>query len=906
MSLTQLETKNIFKNTFINFKKYFKTIKSNKLNTNKISFDFVFDSIDIKQYDLKYFKIISTNKFENNYDIENENNNASEYIELVKFNQNKYHPLFSFSQKNNSLQKVFLNKKSLNLIGNNRYLENETQLISKKRKMQYTFENIINFNNNNEGILTFYLQLNKVNNLNNLDKSIYNFYIYAYDSNDNIIDKTILMNQDIEKYLDTELYKNNIFEDTNTIDSKILNDFNIEFQNKDENFEKKRTVSFLLGKDLYRTLINFKKNKKSVISKIIITEYYENHLLSSTEKLDNFENISQFVFNTYIKISNNSRLKYVISIEYSNRKVVSKNIYHDISNKYIKDKDKNDDILKDNLLIKNLFKNIESFYLQKERLLKINIQFNSSIKSKYFDPIFNSVLFNNEELIHNCYLDISKQKKIDLFSQNVSNFSNGLLTIYIDLFKFNNFLSDQYIKINFQKKFDIKEFFSFESKITIINNNLNKNDNNKVYSSLNYLKIKDIDLNSNFTNLDLSYFFDISNLSKLENLSQFSTENKLLENILNKNYSQLLSDAKKVELEKNINVNNFYLLLKKNILLENNIKNERYHLISIQPDSNGNLFHTFTDINIPNFKEVYTSPIKYKEIYFESKLLIIPDTVFQLNEYKFKNFIKNSILQNKIDQKVIVSDNIITSIFAILNKLNINNISSINEFEIEYLYKYYSLDYSYAKSENVKSELKKQNINMTKNILINNEIIDVKYSKDNKINFNFDINIEELVKLNIQKETIFNSLNEIFKKNKLLSGFYLIDENKLFKDFYKIFFENKKQQYYSNKIYLDLISEINLYSNVIYTFKSKNIVNIEFEINLKNTPMLLHFLNYCKNITKNLSLKKEISLEKNLYQKIFINNSNIQYYDKNNNHVQIEIVFPLKELYLKYFNLSLI
>ena len=49
--------KNIFKNTFINFKKYFKTIKSNKLNTNKISFDFIFDSVDIKQYDLKYFKI---------------------------------------------------------------------------------------------------------------------------------------------------------------------------------------------------------------------------------------------------------------------------------------------------------------------------------------------------------------------------------------------------------------------------------------------------------------------------------------------------------------------------------------------------------------------------------------------------------------------------------------------------------------------------------------------------------------------------------------------------------------------------------------------------------------------------------------------------------------------------------
>lgn len=905
--MIQLQTGNIFKNEFINFKKYFKMLKSQKIYLNQISFDFKFNQSDVEQYNLKYFKVIAINKFENIFYQNNDtinNDKSGNFISINNLKKDIYHPLFSQSK---IAKKSIINlQKNIFNIGKNKNLEIETHTNLKKREIQKSIENIINFNKKNiiDNNLTFIINLSKVNSINDLEKSIYNFYIYAYDINDNIIDKISIVDQNIYQYTEQELFKNNLIEEIDDIKFDFLNDFYIDFDSYDDNFERKRSINFKFGNNLYKTLVSYDKNQKKLINKIIISEYSNDLLLQTIDINKDFNSLSQFIFNTPILINNNTILKYLVTVEYVNKKIINKDLNYDISKIFLKNK-KKDEVISDNNLFLNVFKNIEVFYLQKEKLLQINLHFNDLKIDKYFDPIFTSISFNNKELIDFCYIDKEKIKKLNLSSKRLLDFfqNESKLIFYINVqgYKF-NIINDQILKINIQKKFNNKDSFSFQNKITIINNNIIQNVN-KVYANLIYTNEKEILLNSEYTGLDLNYNLDISNLNK--NIDYFATKNKSLEKYLKTNYSQIISETKKADLEKNISLNQFYIIVKKNVLLDNNKKNEYYFISPINLDESNNFLFNLTDYNIMQFKEIYSQLISYKEVYFESKILVVPSDLYEINEYQSKNKIKSIILENKIDQKVIIGDDIISNVFMILKKNNLNNISSLNDFDIEYLYNYYTLDYSYAKSNNKKVQYQKQIIQAKKNILINNEIINIKLLKD-KIEFDLDLNIEEINRLNISKEIILTSFNKIFKKNKIFSFFYFKNDKNSFNEIYKILFEKNEKCYYNNKIYLDLINEINNYVNINYQFKSKNILNISFEINFNNTPMLRNFLKYCKNINNNLNLLNKMNLENNLYQVLSLPNVNIQYLDTNNNNIQIESLFSNKEIYIKYFDLSLI
>lgn len=903
--MIQLQTGNIFKNEFQNFKKYFKTTQRQKIYLNQISFDFIFDFNEIKQYNLKYFKVIAINKFENNFQQDEDtikNNKSDSFIKSNNFKKEPNHPLF---QKNNKTKKsiIDIQKKTQN-IGKNVNLDIENYIISEKRTAQKTIENIIPFNQSFNNSLTFIINLNRTNNINDLEKSVYNFHIFAYDVDENIIDKISIFDQDIEKYFETELYVNSLLENIDNIKLNFFNDFNIIFDTKDENFEKQRTINLKFGSNLYKTLINYKKNNRKLINKIIITESLNGLILSTINIEQDIENISQFKFNTPINISDTTILTYLITIEYSNKKILSKELNHNVSNQFIKSK-KNNEVIADNLLFKNIFKNIDVFFLQKEKLLQVNLQFNNISINKYFDPIFTSISFKNKELISYCFLDKEKNKKLNLFSKNIINLINeNISQFYIDFSLANNFniIVNQNLKIEIQKKFNIKDSFTYENKITVVSDNIFQN-TNKVYAYLNYVNEKEeIPLNLDQSGLNLNYNLDITNLN--QNIDFFSTKNKSLEKYLKSDYSQIISETKKTELEKNISLNQFYIIIKKNVLLENNIKNEYYYISPTNVNEN-NLSFNLSDYSLDQFKEIYSKPIDYKEIYFESKIMIIPSDLYEVNDCKSKRIIKNLVLQNKVNQSVIFGDDIIENIFVILKKINTNDTSSISDFDIEYLYRYFTLDYSYAKTNNKVLQSQTQIVQTKKNILLNNEIINIEFLSNKKtIKFNFDLNIEEVNRLNIQKEILFSSFNKLFK-NKIFSFFYF-KNNKDFNELYKTFFEKNDDCYYTNKKYLELINEINNFTIINYSFKTKNILNVEFEIDLNNTPMLTYFLKYCKNITRNLNLISNINIANNLYQVILIPNTNIQYSDINGNDIQIEILFSTNEIYLKYFDLSLI
>lgn len=896
--MSRLQTGKIFKNEFSDFKKYYKIKNKQKLYLNNISFD-VYVNEDILTYNLKYFKVIIINKFENDF---SRNSTSINNVESTTFNKylnskniKSFNPLFNLGSSNKDSLKSLQSK--ISIIGNNKIFEKSTEDVIKKYLPKTTFENIINFNEKilvNDKINFLLTLKNSILN-NQQNRSEYDFFIYAYDYNENIIDTINILNQNIEEYIDLELFKNPIQENINNISHSSLSNFSIKLDRNKQNIEKIRSINIEKGNDLFKNIKNFNKNNDKLINKITVSEILNGKSLQTFTIDKNFEKINQVSFDTNFKIMNDSNLKYLITTEYTNKNVVIKNIDIDIPQLYIKNKEK-DEVILDRTYFKSMVKKFNVFYLQKEKIFEVELEFDNIVNSKFFDPLFESIVINNNEVINNCYFDKEKKNSFILDKQNLiqvlKNSKDNKIKFYVHNKLNINVYKENSIKIQFKKKFDQNEIFFIESKVNIIFDNIQSN--NKFYAYLNYTNNIDMSLNSNFTKCNLKYVLDITNVNDNE---YYNFKNKSIENYIDNKYSEVLSDSKKNNLSTSISLNNFYIIVKKNIHLEKNMKNEYFYLSEL-PIKNDEISFEISDNNIKNFIEIYTNENKFKEVFFESKIFVVPNNVYEKNEFLAKNIVKSIVLSRK--SNVIPDDEKINQIYSILKKINLNGTDSLSSLDINFLYDFYCFDYSYAKTPIKVAKKLNQNVNINKNILINEKIFQVDLSKK-IISFNIDLNVEELNRISLKKELLIESLNKSVKN---IFSEFVFKQNKDFIDIFDSFFNNNKKSYFDQKKYQELINEIKLYSSFIFKFKTKNILSLEFQINLEKAPLLNIFLTYCKNIKKNLSLSQDINLNTCLYQKIKFSNLNLNYIDENNNTINLNIAFENNEIYLKYPDLT--
>ena len=896
------KTEHIFKQNFSNYRKYYKIIDNKKTYTNLISIDIELEDSFFENYDLKYFELFNLNQYENSdisKEIESNIRNSSQNINIY---QQKENLQLTYNLNKNVPQ---IQKRLQNLQGKTNQLINKdytqkkliknTQHILDKTKKKYTL---------------FFNTKYSVDDLNNY-KNIYDITIYAYNSQDQIIDIVYLKNLNIFNFQEYSLNESNEIENIDLNTLNLSKNIDIQLLKKDISFNEQRNISISFNEELLKSIRSFFKKDIKTINKIKVFEILNNKNIDLIEiNIDNqiLERGNALIkFEKYINLNMQSFLTYKINIETDDNNIhyIEKNIStHDLFEINVIDtKIKNLETNRKKFL-NNIIKNTFADYDEEKKYIKIEIELYNFIKEKNFNPIFNSIKIANNELIYNCYLDDNKKTKLNLYSNSAYDIfqKNKKITIFI----FNNEIVIE--KNIFQKK-ELEIIFkdTFSNKIINIKKNIfikyiQSNSNDNINADLIYQNINpNIDLKSQYSNSNLRYSLNLLKNDNNQNL--FKKINENIENYISKNYSQLLSDTKKEEFENSFeDLNNFYLILKKNLTI-NNLTECYYY---IEKFENNSFIKEISDNgNISSFKEtLYMNyEVFYKEVFFESKLLLIPTNFFaNLTKYQTQQKIRLILNSNVSNFQYIsnIEENI-ELIYNILKKIN-NNLNDLTQFEINLLYDYYCLTITYARSNKLKKEKQNNEIVYQKNISINNKLIPVEVINKN---FKFDLkfNIEELNAIGIKNDQIISLFSKAFEeKNLKLNKFYFLSNNRNsinYLEMYEEILKNKDQKYSAIE-YEEMIKEIN--QNIQYSFNalSKYFITISIKLDILKCEKFLNFIQNLRHLDYN---NKKIDISNNLYQEINLNQYNFIFKDNNEDTHNLIISFNDLNCYISYENI---
>ena len=896
------KTEHIFKQNFSNYRKYYKIIDNKKTYTNLISIDIELEDSFFENYDLKYFELFNLNQYENSdisKEIESNIRNSSQNINIY---QQKENLQLTYNLNKNVPQ---IQKRLQNLQGKTNQLINKdytqkkliknTQHILDKTKKKYTL---------------FFNTKYSVDDLNNY-KNIYDITIYAYNSQDQIIDIVYLKNLNIFNFQEYSLNESNEIENIDLNTLNLSKNIDIQLLKKDISFNEQRNISISFNEELLKSIRSFFKKDIKTINKIKVFEILNNKNIDLIEiNIDNqiLERGNALIkFEKYINLNMQSFLTYKINIETDDNNIhyIEKNIStHDLFEINVIDtKIKNLETNRKKFL-NNIIKNTFADYDEEKKYIKIEIELYNFIKEKNFNPIFNSIKIANNELIYNCYLDDNKKTKLNLYSNSAYDIfqKNKKITIFV----FNNEIVIE--KNIFQKK-ELEIIFkdTFSNKIINIKKNIfikyiQSNSNDNINADLIYQNINpNIDLKSQYSNSNLRYSLNLLKNDNNQNL--FKKINENIENYISKNYSQLLSDTKKEEFENSFeDLNNFYLILKKNLTI-NNLTECYYY---IEKFENNSFIKEISDNgNISSFKEtLYMNyEVFYKEVFFESKLLLIPTNFFaNLTKYQTQQKIRLILNSNVSNFQYIsnIEENI-ELIYNILKKIN-NNLNDLTQFEINLLYDYYCLTITYARSNKLKKEKQNNEIVYQKNISINNKLIPVEVINKN---FKFDLkfNIEELNVIGIKNDQIISLFSKAFEeKNLKLNKFYFLSNNRNsinYLEMYEEILKNKDQKYSAIE-YEEMIKEIN--QNIQYSFNalSKYFITISIKLDILKCEKFLNFIQNLRHLDYN---NKKIDISNNLYQEINLNQYNFIFKDNNEDTHNLIISFNDLNCYISYENI---
>ena len=819
------------------------------------------------------------------FDTNVSNYTLSELLTIVEIDDEDINHQGILDKTNQLINKDYTQKK---LIKN-------TQHILDKTKKKYTL---------------FFNTKYSVDDLNNY-KNIYDITIYAYNSQDQIIDIVYLKNLNIFNFQEYSLNESNEIENIDLNTLNLSKNIDIQLLKKDISFNEQRNISISFNEELLKSIRSFFKKDIKTINKIKVFEILNNKNIDLIEiNIDNqiLERGNALIkFEKYINLNMQSFLTYKINIETDDNNIhyIEKNIStHDLFEINVIDtKIKNLETNRKKFL-NNIIKNTFADYDEEKKYIKIEIELYNFIKEKNFNPIFNSIKIANNELIYNCYLDDNKKTKLNLYSNSAYDIfqKNKKITIFI----FNNEIVIE--KNIFQKK-ELEIIFkdTFSNKIINIKKNIfikyiQSNSNDNINADLIYQNINpNIDLKSQYSNSNLRYSLNLLKNDNNQNL--FKKINENIENYISKNYSQLLSDTKKEEFENSFeDLNNFYLILKKNLTI-NNLTECYYY---IEKFENNSFIKEISDNgNISSFKEtLYMNyEVFYKEVFFESKLLLIPTNFFaNLTKYQTQQKIR-LILNSNVSNFQYISDieENIELIYNILKKIN-NNLNDLTQFEINLLYDYYCLTITYARSNKLKKEKQNNEIVYQKNISINNKLIPVEVINKN---FKFDLkfNIEELNAIGIKNDQIISLFSKAFEeKNLKINKFYFLSNNRNsinYLEMYEEILKNKDQKYSAIE-YEEMIKEIN--QNIQYSFNalSKYFITISIKLDILKCEKFLNFIQNLRHLDYN---NKKIDISNNLYQEINLNQYNFIFKDNNEDTHNLIISFNDLNCYISYENI---
>jgi hypothetical protein len=833
-----------------------------------------------ENYDLKYFKLISYNVTENSIRSNIFRNNNNENIFFNKMlNENSQFDISNI-QNNNDILLSDIN------------LTNETSKnLIEKYSIKNTLSNIVFVDlQNQQSNLNINVNLYfKVSNVNSSE--IYNFMIYCYNSKDEIIEKRIFTNLNLnslsrEKQADyTEIASilYNIQNSSNQSLFLIKSSLELDLLN--------RSISVALGNNL----LIYRDNLEKIFTGVVLEE-------TTSRNIKNYVNIDLNKFNLSEKLditfrktlsTNEIPKKYVLYCTLITGQIFTINL--DIETLKIKknnisflEKIRND-ILGIDTEIAN--EGGTKFLIIQ---IKVDDSFSNSDITNQYDPFISKIYINNIET------------SLDNFLLSSANFDFKLSNIRTAFIKYNMlrldnlpYLSQFPVKVVFSNfKEGNLENVSFEKNVNIMQNT-NIATLNKSFTNRNLL------FSNQYTMEAYRYFFDVSNIFSINEANSFnsSVSATAATRYTNLNLDRILSDESKNILINDINVNNFYLIVKKNIsFLNTNIS--LFELIDVN-ESNNNIYD-FSFLDDSSFVNFNDNPIKYtdsvlqKEIEFETKIISLPLEYFSktLNEYQVKLKIKEILKLNKnIDYVPLQSD--IDLVYDRLTMLNSNS-KGLNQIDIELLYNLFALNVTYAKS--AKTLITKQNLinNITKNgtLKILTKQSSLTINNQNTLSFSFDVesSIEE------KDNKVFEILQEALNA-KIFSGFFYKEENNKYPDMqldslYKNKIPSMFYKWKSNSAN-GVIDEIN--NNYIIEISStrKDLYKIKVKLNLNKCNNLYHFLTLIQNQKDKVSLVHNLS--ERLYQQIIFKDINKNYTDSSGNNVNLTIRIENKEnQFIKY------
>ena len=780
-------------------------------NTNDTSIikikNFKIDIENAKALNLSYFQTVSISKSKNS-----KNNSESNLGYLKLLSENQKIDLKDFISNGNLNFDFNLVKSDIlgrNLVLSNNAQKNNMENLTIRFANSYTQGINLQYSDVTKSFETQELQdilfelpdlLPAVLSSNiNPDNVFFDFIIYAFDTNNKIIDVLKSENYNIApvKFIPFNDLIFNI-DDVNFIDCIDMKFDNDIFNNLVRKFYINTTNYYQNIKSQLN--INSPNSNISPIDTITIQEN-EYEIQESLKDIDilNVENSTAQTLPLLsdIDLSNGAvpfRINYKVFIKVKGtNSYIIKNYSNSINKPFIISQQNN---------ILNFLGNTKAYFLSNYNLIKVELVLKKdAFDNQNFDPIITDLNVNNSNnnLISKCFTYIPKNNtstpnldlinnKIKEIAANSNNENEYIFTFYI----LNEELKPEKIKFIFQQNF---EEYILNKDIEVIYENTEYN----VVLNLNANEFN----NKEYSNLDVNYKINIKN---------FKNSNTNLDRFLLLNYENIFLQQLKDQIITNANSDenfqsNIFIFIKRTTS-QGSKQNSSYfmfnqsinNIVSVESDFQIDLMlnlnfkdneslNEFFDMS-PNIVVDLNEAIKYK---FEAMLMTIPlDFFTTTSDFDIVTRIKNLYMIN--NEGFIPSDDRIQKIFTIIKKINQNNFSNLTQFDLELIFDYYCIKQTYASNElNIPKTMNNNTIRnrfkfMNSSYVFNNNIakpgieykltflVNDKLSQDQIISQLFDKNINTFSEVYFKINNRFINCNEIvpeFLPNELFEAFLI-------------------------------------------------------------------------------------------------------------------------------------